>query len=129
MLQAYEVIEHNAKRQLLLLDQLLNWCLTSDAIYPEVSKHKQPNVDCKQFKQFISSLSIEFRSSLNSILCWTHLLREGQLDQSTTVQAVEVIEKKASVLNSLLDQLLNWHFTHNDHGLTVSNELSNGHDL
>jgi signal transduction histidine kinase len=103
--QAFEVIEHNAKYQNQLIDQLLNWHPTA-----EVSG-QLGNIDGinQRFEEFKLALCIDIRFALNSILCWTYLFRLGRLDQSTIVQACEIIEHNAKQQNQLIDQLLNWH--------------------
>ncbi|OUL23390.1 hypothetical protein BV372_29985 [Nostoc sp. T09] len=118
--QAFEVIEHNAKHQSLLLDKLLDWRLTSEVT------SQLPNVDDinQQFEEFKSALCVDIRFALNSILCWTYLFHLGRLDKSTILQAFEVIEHNAKHQNQLIDQLLNWRLTQNDLYPT-SNKLSN----
>lgn len=108
--QAFEVIEHNAKHQNQLIDQLLNWHLTS-----EVSS-QLPNVDDinQQFEEFKLPLCFDIRFALNSILCWTYLFRLGRLDQNTIVQACEIIEHNAKQQNQLIEKLLNWGLTANE---------------
>ncbi|MFN6580129.1 MAG: hypothetical protein RMX68_009495 [Aulosira sp. ZfuVER01] len=117
-IQAFEVIEHNAKHQSLLLDKLLNWRLTSEVT------SQLPNLDYmnQRFEEFKSPLCLDIRFALNSILCWTYLFRLGRLDHSTIVQAFEVIEHNAQHQNQLIDTLLNWHLTQND-SYPHSNEL------
>ncbi|KYC43397.1 hypothetical protein WA1_11190 [Scytonema hofmannii PCC 7110] len=65
----------------------------------------------QEFKQFASSLSIELRLSLNSILAWAHLWRQGRMDYSTTVQAFEDIEQNVICQSLLIEQLLEWRLT------------------
>ncbi|ARV60240.1 hypothetical protein BZZ01_17815 [Nostocales cyanobacterium HT-58-2] len=62
----------------------------------------------KQYSKFLSSLSIEFRFSLNCLLSWIHLWRQSRCDHNATVQAFEIIEQHIELQNLLLDQLLNW---------------------
>ncbi|GAA6618559.1 hypothetical protein [Scytonema sp. NUACC26] len=62
----------------------------------------------REFKQFASSLSIELKLSLNSILAWTHLWRQGRLDRDATHQAFEEIEQNVICQISLIEQLLKW---------------------
>lgn len=119
-IQAFEVIEHNAKHQNQLIDQLLNWHLTS-----EVSS-QLPNVDDinQRFEEFKSPLCFDIRFALNSILCWTYLFRSGRLDQNTIVQAFEIIEHNAKYQNQLIDQLVNWGFTQKEPHL-IGNGVAN----
>ncbi|BAY08790.1 hypothetical protein [Calothrix sp. NIES-2098] len=121
-IQAFEVIERNAKHQSLLLDKLLNWRLSGEVT------SQLANIDDinQQFEEFKSPLCIDIRFALNSILCWTYLFRVGRLDHNTIIQAFEVIEHNAKYQNQLIDTLLNWCLTQNDFYPT-GNELLN-HD-
>ncbi|KAF3885392.1 MULTISPECIES: ATP-binding protein [Nostocales] len=65
----------------------------------------------REFKRFASSLSVELKLSLNSILAWAHLWRQGRLDYSATVQAVEEIEQNLKCQSLLIEQLLSWRLT------------------
>ena len=105
--QAFEVIEHNAKHQNQLIDQLLNWHLTSEV---PSQLHNVDDIN-QRFEEFKSPLCVDIRFALNSILCWTYLFRLGRLDQNTIVQAFEIIEHNAKHQNQLIDQLLNWHLS------------------
>lgn len=56
--------------------------------------------------QFLAVLSHELRSPLNPILGWTKLLRSKQLDEATTHQALEIIERNAKLQTQLIEDLL-----------------------
>ncbi|MBK1990604.1 PAS domain-containing protein [Sphaerospermopsis aphanizomenoides BCCUSP55] len=56
--------------------------------------------------EFLSILSHELRNPLNSLLGWTQLLREKQLDEATTHQALAAIERSAKAQNLLIGDLL-----------------------
>jgi two-component system CheB/CheR fusion protein len=56
--------------------------------------------------EFLSILSHELRNPLNSLLGWTQLLRDKQLDEAKTEQALEAIERSAKAQNLLIGDLL-----------------------
>ena len=56
--------------------------------------------------QFLATISHELRTPLNAILGWTSLVRGGGLDEETTQQALEVIERNARVQAQLIEDLL-----------------------
>ena len=56
--------------------------------------------------QFLATISHELRTPLNAIMGWTSLVRGGGLDEETTQQALEVIERNARVQAQLIEDLL-----------------------
>jgi PAS domain S-box-containing protein len=56
--------------------------------------------------EFLATVSHELRTPLNSILGWTTLLRTKQLDESSSVKALEIIERNARLQNKLISDLL-----------------------
>jgi signal transduction histidine kinase len=56
--------------------------------------------------EFIATLSHELRTPLTSILGWTHILREPELDEETRAMAVQSIEQSARVQQMLVDDVL-----------------------
>jgi PAS domain S-box-containing protein len=56
--------------------------------------------------EFLATVSHELRTPLNSILGWTSMLRAKQLDESTSVKALEIIERNAGLQNKLISDLL-----------------------
>ena len=56
--------------------------------------------------QFLATISHELRTPLNAIMGWTSLVRGGGLDEATTEQALEVIERNARVQAQLIEDLL-----------------------
>jgi signal transduction histidine kinase/ActR/RegA family two-component response regulator len=56
--------------------------------------------------EFLATLSHELRTPLNSIYGWTQLLRSGKMDEETTEQALETIERSTRSQVQLIDDLL-----------------------
>lgn len=56
--------------------------------------------------QFLATISHELRTPLNAIMGWTSLVRGGELDEETTQQALEVIERNARMQAQLIEDLL-----------------------
>jgi len=56
--------------------------------------------------EFLSVLSHELRNPLNSLLGWTQLLRDKQLDEATNHKALKAIERSAKTQNLLIGDLL-----------------------
>ncbi|MFN6569424.1 chemotaxis protein CheB [Dendronalium sp. ChiSLP03b] len=56
--------------------------------------------------EFLSVLSHELRNPLNSLLGWANLLRNQQLDEARTQQALEAIERSAKTQAQLIADLL-----------------------
>ncbi len=56
--------------------------------------------------EFMSLISHEIRSPLNSILGWAQILRTGSLDRESTTRALESIERNARAQVQLLSDLL-----------------------
>ncbi len=55
---------------------------------------------------FLAIVSHELRSPLNPILGWSTLLRNRQLNEEKTIQAIEIIERNAKLQTQLIDDLL-----------------------
>jgi len=56
--------------------------------------------------EFIATVSHELRTPLNAVLGWARLLRTGRLDASSTVRAMEAIERSAMTQAQIVDDLL-----------------------
>lgn len=56
--------------------------------------------------EFLSILSHELRNPLNSLLGWSQLLQTNQIDQETTKQGLEAIERGAKAQARLINDLL-----------------------
>jgi signal transduction histidine kinase len=56
--------------------------------------------------EFLASASHELRTPLSAILGWVKILLKGRLDQVKSVQAMETIERNATILSRLIDDLL-----------------------
>jgi signal transduction histidine kinase len=56
--------------------------------------------------EFLSAASHELRTPLSAILGWVKILLKGRLDQVKSVQALETVERNATILSRLIDDLL-----------------------
>ena len=56
--------------------------------------------------EFIATVSHELRTPLNAVLGWARLLRTGRLDASSTLRAMEAIERSAMTQAQIVDDLL-----------------------
>lgn len=56
--------------------------------------------------EFLATLSHELRTPLNAIMGWASLLKTGQLDEATSEQALDTIERNARVQAQLIEDLL-----------------------
>jgi signal transduction histidine kinase len=56
--------------------------------------------------EFLAASSHELRTPLSAILGWAKILLKGRLDQVKSVQALETIERNATILSRLIDDLL-----------------------
>ncbi|HZR47872.1 MAG TPA: ATP-binding protein [Candidatus Manganitrophaceae bacterium] len=55
--------------------------------------------------EFLAVLSHELRTPLNSILGWTSLLREQELDEPAVAKALETIQRNARAQNRLIEDM------------------------
>ena len=56
--------------------------------------------------EFLATVSHELRTPLTAILGWAHMLRSGQINGDSAVQALETIERNARAQAQLIDDLL-----------------------
>lgn len=56
--------------------------------------------------EFLATVSHELRTPLNAIIGWTHLLRKGSLDETTTARAMETIDRNAKSQAQLIEDIL-----------------------
>ncbi|MDQ3135384.1 MAG: GAF domain-containing sensor histidine kinase, partial [Acidobacteriota bacterium] len=56
--------------------------------------------------EFLATLSHELRTPLTAILGWANLLRAGRLDEKSTTNALETVERNARAQSQLIDDLL-----------------------
>ncbi|MFT3924204.1 MAG: ATP-binding protein [Myxococcales bacterium] len=56
--------------------------------------------------EFLNTLSHELRTPLNSIVGWASLLRKGALSPERTAQALETVERNASLQARLIEDML-----------------------
>jgi signal transduction histidine kinase/CheY-like chemotaxis protein len=56
--------------------------------------------------EFLATLSHELRTPLTAVLGWSHMLREGRLDEKTHAAAVQTIERNARAQQQIIDDIL-----------------------
>lgn len=56
--------------------------------------------------EFLATVSHELRTPLTAVLGWTHLLRDGRLDDKAAVHALETVERNAQAQQQLIEDLL-----------------------
>ena len=56
--------------------------------------------------EFLATVSHELRTPLTAVLGWTHLLRDGRLDEKAAVHALETVERNAHAQQQLIEDLL-----------------------
>jgi signal transduction histidine kinase/ActR/RegA family two-component response regulator len=56
--------------------------------------------------EFLATVSHEIRTPLNAIIGWSHLLRSGSLDKTTTARAIETIDRNAKSQAQLIEDIL-----------------------
>jgi PAS domain S-box-containing protein len=63
--------------------------------------------EANRFKdEFLATVSHELRTPLNSMFGWIRLLREGQVDETRTNRALEVVERNARAQERLIEDIL-----------------------
>jgi signal transduction histidine kinase/PAS domain-containing protein/ActR/RegA family two-component response regulator len=63
--------------------------------------------DANRLKEdFLATLSHELRTPLNALLGWTHILKNGRLDEATVKRGLESIERNAGAQAVLINDLL-----------------------
>ena len=56
--------------------------------------------------EFLATVSHELRTPLTAIMGWSHMLRQGRLDEATAARALETIERNASTQAQLVEDIL-----------------------
>ncbi|HEY0375860.1 MAG TPA: ATP-binding protein [Pyrinomonadaceae bacterium] len=56
--------------------------------------------------EFLATVSHELRTPLTAVLGWTHLLRDGRLDEKAAAHALETVERNAHAQQQLVEDLL-----------------------
>ena len=68
--------------------------------------YRQAQESSRLKDEFLATISHELRTPLNAILGWAHLMRSGQLDESSARKALDTIERNARAQAQLIDDLL-----------------------
>jgi signal transduction histidine kinase/CheY-like chemotaxis protein len=76
-------------------------------LYQQAQRAQQQTEEASRTKdEFLATVSHELRTPLNAIIGWAHLLRSGQLDESSASHAMEVIDRNAHVQAQIVNDLL-----------------------
>ncbi|MBW4516840.1 MAG: PAS domain-containing protein [Timaviella obliquedivisa GSE-PSE-MK23-08B] len=78
----------------------------SQLLMQEQSARKQAEMANQAKDEFLSNLSHELRSPLNSMMGWAKLLSSRTLDSTAEARALEVIEQSAKAQSQLIEDLL-----------------------
>ncbi|MBD1867232.1 PAS domain-containing protein [Cyanobacteria bacterium FACHB-471] len=78
----------------------------SQLLSQEQAARQQAEVANRTKDEFLSNLSHELRNPLNTMLGWTQILRNRQLDEAAVDRALEVIERSAKVQSQLIEDML-----------------------
>jgi signal transduction histidine kinase len=81
-----------------------------DAREDALRREQQARTDAEQANQvkddFLATVSHELRTPLNAIVGWTHVLKRGLLDGRDRQHAVEAVDRNATILARLVNDLL-----------------------
>ena len=79
---------------------------TRAQVFREQAARREAEAANHMKDEFLAVLSHELRTPLNSMLGWSRLLRERQLDEETIARALETIERNALAQAQLIDDIL-----------------------
>lgn len=72
----------------------------------EQAARQQAEATNRMKDEFLATLSHELRTPLNSVLGWVQLLRTRSFDETTTIRALETIERNAKSQAQLVEDIL-----------------------
>lgn len=79
---------------------------TRDQIIREQAARQQAEAANRMKDEFLAIVSHELRTPLNSILGWSQLLLNRKLDETTTLRALQTIERNARSQAQLIEDIL-----------------------
>ncbi len=76
-------------------------------LFERESRARAVAEDANRMKdEFLATVSHELRTPLTSMLGWTYMLRESDLDEATRTRAVDTIERNARLQSQIVDDIL-----------------------
>lgn len=85
---------------------LVQWAQTVSGAIDNARLYEESQQANRVKDEFLATLSHELRSPLNAILGWAQLLRSRSFSPTTTVRALETIERNAKLQTQLIEDLL-----------------------
>src|SRR5215208_521375 len=95
-----------AREQIARKDAEQAYSLSAELLLREQAARKQAEEASRMKDEFLATVSHELRTPLNAILGWAGILRRNRLDDTTTAQAIETIERNARAQTQLIEDLL-----------------------
>jgi PAS domain S-box-containing protein len=80
--------------------------LSIELLQREQTARTQAEVANRAKDQFLATISHELRTPLNAILGWARILRSGKLNEATSAQALDTIERNAKAQTQLINDIL-----------------------
>jgi PAS domain S-box-containing protein len=101
-----ELAKANAELQLEIAERKRAEQERAELLTREQEARQQAETANRLKDEFLATVSHELRTPITAVIGWTHLLRSGRLDESTSKNALETIERNARSQTQLIEDLL-----------------------